>query len=222
MTMPPRYPARCPACRRPSPPARRHLASRPTPRDVPGVLLDAAPVDPGAAGARARREYERRHNAREDDARQTLGKLDVFLARAIDEPARASELGKAGPPGRTVPVPGRRRARPSSGLGSSRRGSRRKRTAELKSGAGGAKAKASKWWTGVQDDWTKHIDKIRKDVHSRKEEHDLKRAEHHAEPREDDAVAAAAFAYAAFEEAEYALLDAILAREEADQLAAAR
>lgn len=94
--------------------------------------------------------------------------------------------------------------------------------AELKSGAGGAKAKASKWWTDVQDDWTKHIDKIRKDVDSRKEEHDVKRAEHRAEHREDDAEAAVAFAYAAFEEAEYAVLDAILAREEADELAAAR
>jgi hypothetical protein len=102
------------------------------------------------------------------------------------------------------------------------RESSEKDAAELKSGAGGAKAKASKWWTDVQDDWTKHIDKIRKDVDSRKEEHDLKRAEHHAEHREDDAVAAVAFAYAAFEEAEYAVLDAILAREEADELAAAR
>ena len=77
--------------------------------------------------------------------------------------------------------------------------------AELKGGAGGAKAKASKWWTDVQDDWTKHIDEIRKDVDNRKEEHDIKRAEHRAEHREDDAEAAVAFAYAAFEEAEYGL-----------------
>jgi hypothetical protein len=35
--------------------------------------------------------------------------------------------------------------------------------------------------------WNKHIDKIRKDVGNRKEEHDIKRAEHHAEHREDDA-----------------------------------
>jgi len=102
------------------------------------------------------------------------------------------------------------------------RESSEKHAAELKSGVGGAKAKASKWWTDVQDDWNKHIDKIRKDIDNRKEEHDLKRAEHHAEHREDDAVAAVAFAYAAFEEAEYAVLDAILAREEADQLATAR
>lgn len=102
------------------------------------------------------------------------------------------------------------------------RESSQKYAAELKSGTSGATAKASKWWTDVQDDWAKHIDKIRKDADSRKEEHDLKRAEHHAEHREDDAVAAVAFAYAACEEAEYAVLDAILAREEADELAATR
>lgn len=94
--------------------------------------------------------------------------------------------------------------------------------AELKSGASGAKSKVSRWWTDVQDDWSKHIDKVRKDVDDRKEEHDVTRAEHRAEHREDDAEAAIAFAYAAFEEAEYAVLDSILAREEADALAAAR
>ena len=102
------------------------------------------------------------------------------------------------------------------------RESSEKHATELKSGASGAKAKASKWWTDVQDDWNKHIDKVRKDVDNRKEEHDVKRAEHRADHREDDAEAAVAFAYAAFEEAEYAVLDAILAREEADELAAAR
>jgi hypothetical protein len=70
--------------------------------------------------------------------------------------------------------------------------------------------------------WNKHIDKIRKDVGNRKEEHDIKRAEHHAEHREDDAEAAVAYAYAAFEEAEYAVLDAMLAREDANEVAATR
>ncbi len=102
------------------------------------------------------------------------------------------------------------------------RESSEKHAAEFKSGASGAKAKASQWWTDVQDDWNQHIDKIRRDVDDRKQEHDVKRAEHRAEHREDDAEAAVAFAYAAVEEAEYAVLDAILAREEADELAAAR
>jgi hypothetical protein len=97
-----------------------------------------------------------------------------------------------------------------------------RQAAALKGGAGEVEAKASRWWVDVQDDWNKHIDKIRKDVGERKAEHDVKRAEHHAEHREDDAEAAVAFAYAAFEEAEYAVLDAILARQEADVLVAAR
>ena len=94
------------------------------------------------------------------------------------------------------------------------------RAAAFKRGAGEAKAKASKWWGDVQEDWNKHIAKVRKDGDEWKAEHDVKRAEHHAEHRERDAEAAVDFAYAAFEEAEYAVLDAILAREEADELAA--
>lgn len=93
--------------------------------------------------------------------------------------------------------------------------------AALKGGAGEAHAKASKWWVDVQDDWNKHIDRIRRDVGDRKTEHDVRRAEHRAEHREDDAEEAVAFAYAAFEEAEYAVYDAILARQEADALGAA-
>jgi hypothetical protein len=45
------------------------------------------PIDPGRAGASALREYQRRHNAREQHARAKLGGLGGFLARVIDEPA---------------------------------------------------------------------------------------------------------------------------------------
>ncbi len=47
------------------------------------------------------------------------------------------------------------------------------------------------------------------------------RAEKIAEKREDDAAFAVQFAYAAIEEAEYAVLDAALARAEADEASAA-
>jgi hypothetical protein len=40
----------------------------------------------GEAGASALREYERRHQRREDHARSKLGRLGVALARVIDEP----------------------------------------------------------------------------------------------------------------------------------------
>jgi hypothetical protein len=99
------------------------------------------------------------------------------------------------------------------------RQSSEQRAGALKGSANEAMAKASKWWGDVQEDWNKHIAKIRKDGDEWKSEHDAKRAEHHADHKEDDADAAVAFAYAAFEEAEYAVLDAILARQEADELA---
>jgi hypothetical protein len=54
----------------------------------------------------------------------------------------------------------------------------------------------------------------------RKSEHDLKRAKNDAERAEHDAAFAIEFAYAAIAEAEYEVLDAILARAYADELAA--
>src|ERR1700750_2465372 len=45
------------------------------------------PIDPGWAGASALREYERRHDAREQHARAKLAGLGVFLAEGIDETA---------------------------------------------------------------------------------------------------------------------------------------
>jgi hypothetical protein len=51
---------------------------------------------------------------------------------------------------------------------------------------------------------------------------DVRRAEHRAKWAEEDALAAVEFAILAVEEAEYEVLDALLARAEADDLAAAR
>jgi hypothetical protein len=63
-----------------------------------GCVPDAAAADPVAAGAAARRLYERRHAAREDRARQKLGPLGVVLARMTDEPqsTRAWKTGADG------------------------------------------------------------------------------------------------------------------------------
>lgn len=56
------------------------------------------PVDPGQAGASALREYQRRHEAREQHARETLGGLGVILAKVVDEPQsiRAWQQGSSG------------------------------------------------------------------------------------------------------------------------------
>jgi hypothetical protein len=44
-------------------------------------------VDPGLAGASALREYQRRHDAREQHAREKLGRFGGFLAKVIEEPS---------------------------------------------------------------------------------------------------------------------------------------
>ena len=155
--------------------------------------------------------------ARFDESAKMTGGCDVSASEQLDKLADRAKQSEANIENAKQEGQAELKARVQQARESSE-----KHAAELKSGASGAKAKASKWWTDVQDDWNKHIDKVRKDVDNRKEEHDAERAEHHAEHREDDAEAAVAFAYAAFEEAEYAVLDAILAREEADELAAAR
>ncbi len=51
-----------------------------------GCEPGGARVLQGEAGASAVREYERRHQRREDRARARLGSFGVFLARVIDEP----------------------------------------------------------------------------------------------------------------------------------------
>ncbi len=51
-----------------------------------GCHLDGVAVVEGQAGASALREYERRHQGRENHAREKLGGLGVLLARVIDEP----------------------------------------------------------------------------------------------------------------------------------------
>jgi hypothetical protein len=78
----------------------------------------------------------------------------------------------------------------------------------------------SSWWDDTQRSWNRHMAAIRDDVHAKKAEHDLDRAERRADVAEGDAAFAMDFAYAAIEEAEYAVLDAGLARLEADELAA--
>ena len=45
------------------------------------------PIDPGQPGASALREYQRRHDAREQRAREKLGGLGALLVRLTDEPS---------------------------------------------------------------------------------------------------------------------------------------
>ena len=84
-----------------------------------------------------------------------------------------------------------------------------------------ASTEMSATWNDVQRSWNAHLDKVKSDIHQRKAEIDASDAESRAEWAESDAVLAIDYAYAAIEEAEYATLDAILARREAEDLAVA-
>ena len=46
-----------------------------------------APIDPGQPGASALREYQRRHDARDQRARDKLGGVGAFLVKLTDEPS---------------------------------------------------------------------------------------------------------------------------------------
>jgi hypothetical protein len=66
-----------------------------------------------------------------------------------------------------------------------------------------------------------HLECIKCDLEARKHTTDVKRAQRRAEGAEQDATAAIGFAVFAVEQAEYAVLDAIVARDEADTAARA-
>ena len=79
----------------------------------------------------------------------------------------------------------------------------------------------SAWWDDMQRTWNEHIAMVRKNLDQKKAELDAKTAERRASSAEEDAAFAVDYAYATVQEAEYAVLDAILARKEADGLATA-
>ena len=101
------------------------------------------------------------------------------------------------------------------------RASAQERAKQLRESAEANQNKLSVWWYDLQRTWNEHVAKIRDDIDTKQAEHDKDRAERRAEHRADDAAFAVDFAYTAIEEAEYAVLDAELARKEADELVAA-
>ena len=83
------------------------------------------------------------------------------------------------------------------------------------------RARISAWWHDVQRSWSQHVAAVKEDLTDRRAEHDLDRANKRAENAEGDAAFAIDYAVAAIDEAEYAVLDASLARMEANELAGA-
>ena len=76
-------------------------------------------------------------------------------------------------------------------------------------------------WAQAQSNWDEHVHRIRASIDERKSERDAKRAERHAERAEADALDAIDFAAAVIAEAEYAVLNAVLERTNAEALATA-
>ena len=95
------------------------------------------------------------------------------------------------------------------------------RAEKLHETAAQSEAHLSASWNDLQKQWGAHIIKIRQDIDTKKTKIDAKRAENRAEDAEDDALFAIDYAYATIEEAEYAVLDAIVARMEADEFVTA-
>jgi hypothetical protein len=83
------------------------------------------------------------------------------------------------------------------------------------------KGKISTWWDKVQRAWHEHVAAVRTGAEERKAAHDAKAAQRAAERADEDAAYAIDYAYAAIEEAQYAVLDADLAHRHADELAQA-
>jgi hypothetical protein len=77
------------------------------------------------------------------------------------------------------------------------------------------------WWNETKASMTRPVEEIRARVQKRQSEHELHRATRLAEAAEEDAAAAVEVAAYFLNVAEYAVIDAALARMTADDLAAA-
>lgn len=81
------------------------------------------------------------------------------------------------------------------------------------------KDQVSEWWHEVRTSWDDHFKDMRKHADERRAAHGLKSARRAADRAEADAELAVDFAYAAVVDAEYSVLDAVLARMQYDDLA---
>ncbi len=81
----------------------------------------------------------------------------------------------------------------------------------LRKSASASKGKISAWWDSVQRSWDEHLAAVRENINDRKAAHDLSAAQWAADQADIDASFAIDYAYAAVEEAQYAVLDAELA-----------
>jgi len=107
----------------------------------------------------------------------------------------------------------RRRDQLNSDLESSRR--------KIETSAGQAKDDVRSGWADIKRRMDERLADVRAKIQERKAERDVNRAERRAQAAEDDAADAIAIAVYVLDQAEYAVVDAALARTAADDLRAA-
>lgn len=88
----------------------------------------------------------------------------------------------------------------------------------LRKSASESEGQISAWWDSVQRSWDDHLAAVRENIDDRKAAHDLNAAQWAAYQADIDASFAIDYAYAAIEEAQYAVLDADLAHVHVDEL----
>ena len=95
------------------------------------------------------------------------------------------------------------------------------RWAEIETSAADAKENVRSGWADLKNRIEERLTATRTKLQERKAERDVNRAERRAQDAEDDAANAIAFAVYILDQAEYAVVDAALARAAADDLRAA-
>jgi hypothetical protein len=86
--------------------------------------------------------------------------------------------------------------------------------------AAAAQDKTRSWWNDARQSIDTRVGELRTERENHRAAHDLKKAERRADDAEDDAAYAVDFALQMLDEAEYAVTEAMLARIDADDLAA--
>jgi len=92
--------------------------------------------------------------------------------------------------------------------------------AQMDADAADAADDTRSWWNDTRQSIDARITELRGERDDHRAARSVKRAERHAEDAEQDAAYAVDFALAMLDEAEYAVADAVLARLDADELAA--
>src|SRR6266702_742393 len=92
------------------------------------------------------------------------------------------------------------------------------RNAKAQERAASAEAKRQEWWSEARSSVDARFATMRAEADERRAEEDINKAERHAEQAEQDAADAIDWALYVLDQAEYSVIDAVIARADADDL----